>query len=78
MPTKAYILASTLGIDSADMKDYRYQPTRTPFPLWALGDHYYTVSPTKPRNYMGLEWVEYRDQFFASSSNTKVWIAPME
>lgn len=37
----AEIIAFWLGMDLADMKEYRYQATRTSIPVYAIGDKYF-------------------------------------
>jgi len=40
------IIATHLGFDLAEMKDYTYQPGSYQVALYAIGDYYY-ASPTK-------------------------------
>lgn len=48
-----YAVANHLGMNGDDFEEYRYQPTRTPCPVYAVGDHYYAAkrsdSPPKTR-----------------------------
>lgn len=38
-------VANHLGFDIAEMNNYRYQSTRTAFPVYAVGDAYYCALP---------------------------------
>jgi len=35
------VIASTLGIDQAELSEYRYQPTRTKQAIYSIGDRYF-------------------------------------
>ncbi len=50
-------LATHLGWDVADLRDYRYQQTRTRGPVFTIGDSYMTVCKVgkKPCKF-DLEW----------------------
>lgn len=43
-------VAEAYGQDIADVADYHYQPSRTPCPVFTMGDDYVTAtsSPDKP------------------------------
>jgi len=66
------IIADTLGLDLSELEDYRYQSTQSARAIYAIGDCYYAVGKTPPSN--GWAWTEHKDQFFATSRNTKVWV----
>lgn len=71
----AGIIASTLGIDQAVMSEYRYQPTRTTQPIYAVGDLYFACGKRKPKDDVGQDWEANKDQFFASQNNTTMWLS---
>jgi hypothetical protein len=43
MITRKNALAQYLGFDSAEMPDYRYQPTVMPTPVYTVDGDYYTA-----------------------------------
>jgi len=47
------VIASTLGVDSAEMEDYRYKSTRTRQPIYSIGKYYFAVGNTKPKDDVG-------------------------
>jgi hypothetical protein len=69
------IIASSIGFDVADMEDYRYQPTRTKQPIYAVGEHYYACGKRKPTDEVGAEWLIDREQFWAEQNQTIFWSA---
>ena len=71
-------LAATLGMDIAELRDCRYQETRTWMPVYSGGENYYCTSQTNPGNLLGLRWGKMKDQFFAERANTVCWVAHME
>lgn len=77
MANAATILASTLGWDMPEVREHRYQDTRTgKLAIFAIGEDYYTVAKTKP-SWDGLDWKEAKDQFWAKQNNTVLWVADM-
>lgn len=66
------IIAETLGMDAAEIGEYRYQSTRTRHPVYAIGDGYYSVSKTTP-NVSGYKWEPLKDQFWAAQQGTIIW-----
>jgi hypothetical protein len=71
----ARIIAESLSIDLADMREYRYQPSRTGgLAIYAIGERYFAVSPAKP-TWDGLDWREHPDQFWAKRAETVLWVA---
>lgn len=47
MATKTELsVAFALGLDVDEVKAARYQPTRTPCPIFAIGDGYYAATAT--------------------------------
>lgn len=71
-------LAATLGMDVAELREYRYQPTRTAIPVYAIGDTYYCVSQTNPGNLNGMNWERMSDQFWAEMAKTVCWKSEVE
>jgi hypothetical protein len=72
------IVAQTFGWDAAEMREYRYQDTRTgKLAIYTIGNNYFTVSKTKP-TWDDLGWQEYPDQFWAKQSNTVIWFAEVK
>jgi len=69
------IIASTLSFDVEEMADYRYQPTRTRQPIFAIGQYYYACGKRRPTDDVGSEWVIDRDQFWAEQNKTVLWSA---
>jgi hypothetical protein len=67
------IIASTLGIDQNELSDYRYQPTRTKQPIYAIGNFYFACGKKKPGDWVGADWVIDKDQFFAEINKTILW-----
>ena len=51
-------IAEHFGSDIADIRDCKYQPTRTPH-VYVIGDDYYTACNlnTKPKKFEGYLWV---------------------
>lgn len=71
------IIASTLGIDAADIGEYRYQSTRTKQPIFAINDRYFTVSKAEPKD-KEYKWQRLDDQFFAEKGGTVIWFAEVD
>lgn len=61
-----------------ELREYRYQPTRTAIPVYAVGDMYYCTSQTNPGNLCGMKWEKMSDQFFAEMAKTVCWQAKVE
>jgi len=70
------IIAATLGLDIADLGDYRYQSTRTTRPIYAIGDIYVAIGHKPPKDDVGAEWQKHTDQFWANGKTT-VWVAKL-
>ena len=69
-------LAATIGLDLAELSDYRYQSTRTPFAIYTFGEWYFATSPEKPKWKMKFEdgdWEEHPDRHFAQQAGTRIW-----
>lgn len=66
------VIATTLGMDYDELKEYRYQPGHTNRAIYAVGDYYYTTGKRKPKD--DYAWQEHRDQFWAKQKNTILWI----
>jgi hypothetical protein len=50
------VIATAVGYDMAEIEDYRYQSTRTPTAVYAIGDYYY-CAPTKAQKLpSGWKW----------------------
>lgn len=56
--TKRLAIASHFDMDAAEVENYRYQPTRTPCPVYTAGNDYYTAtSPsTRPKGSADYVW----------------------
>lgn len=73
------LIAHSLGMDIADLRDYRYHYGLTRIPLYAVGNEWFCVKRTKPTpkdlHDMELEWEPYPDQGRAKDQGTIVWYA---
>lgn len=71
-----FVVASTLGCDLKDMADYEYQPSRTTRPTWCFDNQFFACGVTKPTDWesLGVEWVPYKDQYWAEKSGTTLWV----
>jgi hypothetical protein len=69
-----HIIAATLGLNIADLGDYRYQPTRTTRPIYAIGNIYVAAGHKPPKDNVGAKWEEHQDQFWTNGQTT-VWVA---
>ena len=49
----SHIIAATFSTDCAGFEEYRYQPTRTTRAIYTVGDDYYAVGKTKPKDVVG-------------------------
>jgi hypothetical protein len=67
------VIASTLGIDQADLSEYRYQPTRTKQAIYSIGDRYFACGNKTPKDEVGRDWMIETDQFFAKQCRTVLW-----
>lgn len=56
--TGANVIAMEWGWDVNDLKDYRYQSTKTSVPVYAVDNAYYcaTKEGEKPATHSGIEW----------------------
>jgi hypothetical protein len=72
MKAKA-IIAATFGLDSGDVEDYRYQPSRTQQPIYAIDSYYFACGKRKPKDEVGAEWQIHKDQFWAEQNKTVLW-----
>lgn len=66
-------IAATLGIDLSEMRDYRYQPSRSSVAIYAIGDNYYCARTSAPDD--GRNWEKYKDQFWAERHKTILWVS---
>lgn len=73
MSKASNIIAATGGMDAAEMKEYRYQSTRTNREIYAFADAYYCVAKKKPKDEDGFVWVQDEDQHFAKQAGTILW-----
>jgi hypothetical protein len=77
--TTRHAVACYLGFDAAEMEDYRYQPTRTPCPVYAVGNDYFTASKgraPKPGTFPNPEWSWQKieeAQFYGSQLGWCIW-----
>ena len=78
----AVVIASTIGLDVSELREYRYHYGKTKLALYAVGGHIYCVKPTEPTEAecddMPYQWTEDSDQFWAKQSGTVVWQASTE
>ena len=49
-------IATHLGYDYAEMEDYRYQPTRTTVPVYAVREAYYCAPTSRQAPPIGWRW----------------------
>lgn len=68
------------GLDFEDVPWYRYQPSRTPCPIYHQDEDYYTASGPgkKPRSGMGYEWVEVPGALMGASHGWRIWKSKRE
>lgn len=70
-------LAATIGLDLAELSEYRYQSTRTPRAIYAIGEWYFTTGNEKPTwrvdDSEGMKWEEHHDRHFAQQAGTRIW-----
>ena len=72
----ATVVAETIGWDVAEVRECQYKPSRLSSPsVFAIGDRYFAVHPTKPLHDVGGEWREHDDQFFTRGTQRKVWVS---
>ena len=69
------IIASTCGIDQAEIDGYRYQSTRTKQAIYTIGEYYFACGKRKPTDDVGYEWCIDKDQFWADQNKTILWSA---
>jgi len=69
------IIASTFGIDQAEIDGYRYQSTRTKQAIYSIGEYYFSCGKRKPTDEVGHEWCIDIDQFWAKQNKTILWSA---
>jgi len=69
------IIAATFGWDQSEVKDYRYQDTRTSQAIYAVGDRYFAVGKRAPKDVVGGPWRPHADQVFAQRENTILWVS---
>lgn len=76
MPAKRAhtMIAETLGWDSREVSDHRYQGYTAPS-VYSIGNRYFAAHPTKPKHEVGGEWREHADQFGARGSSYIIWSA---
>lgn len=77
MASPENIIATTFSMDQADMKDARYQPTRTMRAIFVIGNDYYAVGKKKPADEVGQPWQPYKDQWYAERHGTVLWESKM-
>lgn len=78
--TTKMAVACFLGYDVAEMEDYRYQPTRTPCAVYAVGNDYYTATrvPKAPKSvydrHRDWNWQRVEGaQFYGSHLGWTIW-----
>lgn len=67
------IIADTLGLELSELEEYRYQSTRNKRAIYCIGNDYFAVGQTAPKD--ELKWQPYKDQFFAKQKATTLWHA---
>lgn len=73
----ATVIAETFSLDVADVREYRYQPGQTKQAIYAIGERYFTVSATPPKD-KEYSWKQASDQWSAQRHNTILWEAGTE
>jgi hypothetical protein len=73
----ATVIAETFGCDVREMKEYRYQSTRTKQAIYAIGAKYFTVSSDQPKD-KDFAWQLNKDQWSAQRHGTQLWVAETE
>jgi hypothetical protein len=67
-------LASTIGLEISELKEYEYQHGRTARSIYAVGDWYFCAGMKPPRE-PDMKWERHPDQFWAERAGTVVWQA---
>ena len=73
----ATVIAETFSCDVADIRDYRYQPGHTRQAIYAIGNSYFGVSSTTPKD-EEYAWTKALDQWSAQRHGTILWRADAE
>lgn len=71
--TPTNILASTIGMEYSDLKDYRYQPSKFKVAIYAIGDDYFTICKKAPPVIDGISWSRYKDDGFTKNTDYVIW-----
>lgn len=72
--TQAEAVATHLGWDVADVKEYVYQPSRNARQVYAIGERYYTAGTSvKPSQAVLEDWPIYREVDFIAPRTGKPW-----
>jgi hypothetical protein len=74
----ASVIASTVGMELSELRDYRYHYGKTKRALFAIGEEYLTIGATRPTpeevDGLDLSWEEHPDQFWARQASTTLWV----
>ena len=68
-------IASAVGMDTAELGEYRYHAEGVYRPVYSIGDEYYCAGKKHPKGLLDLTWKEAPDQWCAKQKNTIVWVA---
>jgi hypothetical protein len=74
-------VAAHLGWDRDEMRDYRYQPTRTPCAVYSVGEEFFTATTgRKPKEsndhfYGCWRWEEVPAAGYAGAMRWRIWRA---
>jgi hypothetical protein len=75
MKTKKEAIATFLGMDTTELKDYTYQEGRTNSPVYSVSNKYYCATknskPSKHRDII-FDWVEIPNDFI-NRQGFKIW-----
>lgn len=75
----AEIIAFVLGQDYADMKEARYQPTKTSIPVYVIGEDYYCSPTAKQKLPGGFIWIPLSTAYGRTVYKSKgSWVAEVE
>jgi hypothetical protein len=68
MKTSIAAIATHLGMDNSEVREYRYHTGRTSLPVWSVDDSYYCVTkgtqkPAVHRDGMEFNWIKVKDNY---------------
>ena len=61
-------IATHLGMDIVEVREYRYHQGRTNLPVWSIDNHFYCVTkgnqkPARHRDGLEFNWVRVKDNY---------------